>query len=218
MYSYVLFDLDGTLTDPGVGITNSVMYALSKYGITVNDRSELYPFIGPPLDESFMKYFGFKKEECTAVIEKYREYFKDTGIFENEVYDGVPEMLTELKKAGCTLILATSKPQTFAERILDHFGLREYFTFVAGATLDGSRIKKADVIAYALRELGIRDISSCLMVGDREHDLVGAAANGMDAVGVLYGYGSREELEAVRRVFLAETPEDLADFIKGTRK
>lgn len=218
MYRYVLFDLDGTLTDPGVGITNSVMHALTAYGITVGDRSELYSFIGPPLDESFMKYFGFKKEECPALITKFREYFHDRGIFENEVYAGVPEMLEKLKKAGYTLILATSKPQEYAERILCRFGLREYFTFVAGATFDESRVRKADVIAYALGELGIRDISSCIMVGDREHDIIGAAANGMDAVGVLYGYGSREELDASGPVFLADTPETLADFIKGTRK
>lgn len=218
MYKYILFDLDGTLTDPGMGITNSVMYALAAYGIKVGDRSELYPFIGPPLDESFIKYFGFKKEDCPALIAKFREYFHDRGLFENEVYAGVPEMLGKLRDAGYVLVLATSKPQIFAEQILVHFGLREFFTFVAGATFDESRVRKADVIAYALGELGIRDVSSCLMIGDREHDLLGAAAHGMDAAGVLYGYGSRAELESANPIFIAASPSELADLIENVGK
>ncbi|MCQ2355099.1 MAG: HAD hydrolase-like protein, partial [Clostridia bacterium] len=141
MYTHILFDLDGTITDPGLGITNSVMYSLRTYGIEITDRESLYPFIGPPLDESFMRYFGFRKEDCPEAIRRYREYFSDRGLFENEIYPGVSKMLSELKKAGKKIILATSKPEVFAERILEHFDLREYFDLVAGSTLDGSRIK-----------------------------------------------------------------------------
>lgn len=209
MYTHILFDLDGTITDPGLGITNSVMYSLRTYGIEITDRESLYPFIGPPLDESFMRYFGFRKEDCPEAIRRYREYFSDRGLFENEIYPGVSKMLSELKKAGKKIILATSKPEVFAERILEHFDLREYFDLVAGSTLDGSRIKKADVIKDALFRLGITSGPSLLMVGDREHDIIGARTVGIDSVGVLYGYGSREELETAGAGYLAASPEEV---------
>ncbi len=194
-YNLILFDLDGTLTDPGEGISNSVAYALNKFGISVADKRELYKFIGPPLHESFEKFYGFSEAKAKLAVEYYREYYKDKGIFENFLYDGVEELLLALKESGKRIVLATSKPELFAKRILDHFGLSSYFHFVAGANLDGTRTDKAEVIAYALENCGRDEPSGVLMVGDREHDIIGAKANGIDSVGVLFGYGSKEELE-----------------------
>ena len=154
----VLFDLDGTLTDPGEGITKSVQYALKKFGVEVADRTALYPFIGPPLDASFQKYYGFSPEKAQKAIEYYREYFKPTGIFENVVYDGVPEMLDSLKNAGLALAIATSKPEPFAVQIAEHFGLSKYFCHIVGSNLDGTRVKKAEVIHHALRLMQVHDL------------------------------------------------------------
>ena len=173
MYQYILFDLDGTLTDPGLGITNSVAYALKKMGIPVPERSELYKFIGPPLLDSFSQFFGLSREESEQAVTFYREYFRRKGIFENQVYPGIPELLAKLQESGRTLILATSKPEEFALRILEHFGLKTYFSFVAGATMDSSRCAKVDVIRYALENCGITDLSAAVMIGDREYDVIG---------------------------------------------
>ena len=213
MYSTIFFDLDGTLTDPGVGITNSVAYALKKWDIEVSERSLLYPFIGPPLSDSFQRYFGFSKEDSMKAIEYYREYFRDRGIFENEVYDGVHELLTALRTEGKKIVLATSKPEGFARTILKHFDLMKYFDFVAGASMDESRSKKGQVIAYALESLRITDKSTVVMVGDREHDVMGAKENSLDCIGVLFGYGSREELETAGATYVAEQVGDILRFI-----
>lgn len=212
-YSYLLFDLDGTLTDPGEGITNSVAYALKKWGIEVGDKSELYSFIGPPLSVSFAKYYGFNEEDSLKSVEYYREYFRDRGIFENKVYDGIHNLLETLKNNEKKLIVATSKPEQFAKIILDHFDLAKYFDFVAGATMDESRNKKADVIRYALETFGISDLSSTLMIGDRDQDITGAKKNGLDSLGVLYGYGDREELEGAGATYIAESVEDILKFV-----
>ncbi len=209
MYRYFLFDLDGTLTDPGLGITNSVMYALKKYGITVSDRSELYPFIGPPLGDSFQKYYGFSEEQAREAIGYYREYFRAGGIFENTVYDGIPELLQELKQRGATVALATSKPYEFAVQILQHFGLRPYFDFFGAATMDGSISKKADVIAHLLEQFDCADRASVLIIGDRAQDIAGAKANSLPSAGVLWGYGSREELQEAGAEHLVSAPADL---------
>lgn len=209
MYQYILFDLDGTLTDPGIGITNSVAHALGKFGIEVSDRTELYKFIGPPLKDSFREFYGFSEENSLLAIDYYRESFKDTGIFENAVYEGIPELLQALKAAGKTLVLATSKPEVFACRILDHFGLSPYFDFAAGASMDGALSTKADVIRYALQKAGVTDRSRAVMVGDRKHDILGAKENGLASVGVLFGYGSRKELETAGADLIAKTPADL---------
>lgn len=216
MYGTVLFDLDGTLTDPGIGITNSVMYALKKYGIEPPDRSELYKFIGPPLTESFERFYCFTTGQAKEAVEFYREYFKDKGIFENRPYEGIDVLLSSLKNEGITLAVATSKPEVFAERILEHFDLAKYFTVTAGSNLDGSRISKADVINYALETLNVNDKASVLMVGDREHDVIGAKAAGIDCVGVLYGYGSREELERAGAGSIAQTVEELKNMLLQT--
>lgn len=212
---YILFDLDGTLTDPMVGITKSVQYALRAYGIEEPDLRALCPFIGPPLKDSFMNYYGFSETQAQEAIGKYREYFGVTGIFENQVYDGMEEMLRRLKADGRHLLVATSKPEEFAERILEHFHLRQYFDHVCGASMDEKRVKKGEVIAYALETAGLEDPAEAVMVGDREHDVIGARENHMDCVGVLFGYGSREELEAAGAVTTVATVEELADALFG---
>lgn len=213
MYRVILFDLDGTLTESGIGITRSVAYALNKWGITEPDQKKLDRFVGPPLVDSFMEYYGFTPEDARQAVEDYREYYAVRGIFENRVYNGVKELLEALKAAGKTCILATSKPEGYAEQILEHFGLASYFSLVAGATMDEKRTDKASVIAYALEQAGIADRGQVVMVGDREHDILGAEANGLDAIGVLYGYGSREELEAAGAKMIAETAMDLLKFM-----
>ena len=185
-YTTILFDLDGTLTDPGEGITNAVAYALRHYDISVADRRQLYPFIGPPLHDSFMKFYGFSSEQAEAAITFFREYYRDTGIWENVVYTGMAEALHKLCDSGKRLLVATSKPEEFAIRILDKFELSGYFDSICGATFDNTRVTKAQVIAHALRQGQITDISVCIMVGDREHDVLGAKEFGMDALGVLY--------------------------------
>lgn len=192
-YQYILFDLDGTLTDPKLGITKSVAYALKSYGIQVDDLDSLLKFIGPPLQESFVKYYGFSEEQGAEAVEKYREYFKPYGIYENKVYDGVENMLAELVKCGKKVILATSKPTVFANVILEYFHLDKYFTCAVGSELDGSRVKKGEVITEALRQAGVTDKSLAVMIGDREHDILGAKENGIDSIGILYGYGDRAE-------------------------
>ena len=212
-YDVILFDLDGTLTDPGMGITNSVMHALKKYGIEVEDRKTLYKFIGPPLIESFEKYYGFSHEEAVKSVDYYREYYRDKGIYENTVYDGIEKLLVYLSENGKKIILATSKPEPFAKEILRHFGLDKYFLFAAGSTMSETRTNKAEVIEYALAECGITDKSSVVMVGDREHDIIGANRNSVDSIGVLFGYGSREELEAAGATYIAETVEDILRYI-----
>ncbi len=208
-YKYCLFDLDGTLTDPAIGITNSVMYALKKFDIEVKDRTELYPFIGPPLDYSFMTFFGFSKEQADLAIKYYRENFSVTGLFENEVYDGVPEMLSELKNRGVKIALATSKPYEFSIKILKHFDLYQYFDFFGAATMDGKISKKEDVIAKLLEDMGVADRSELLMIGDRYHDIEGAKANNLDSAGVLWGYGSKEELENAGADYILNGPADI---------
>ena len=208
--THILFDLDGTLTDPGMGITNSVAHALSHFGITVTDRTQLYRFIGPPLMDSFMEYYGFTEEQATEAVRVYREYFADKGWAENTVYEGIEAMLSELVAAGKTLLVATSKPQVFAERILNHFGLAHYFTHICGVALQAPRgYSKADVIREALSKAGVTDLSTAVMVGDRHHDIDGAKAVGISSVGVLYGYGDREEHEAAGADAIAESVAEL---------
>ena len=208
MYKTILFDLDGTLTDPGLGITNSVAYALKKYGIEVENRQSLYSFIGPPLNDSFKKYYGFSDEKAMEAIWCYREYFADKGLYENEVYDGIEQLLQRIKNSGRKIVLATSKPEEFAVRILEHFDLMKYFDVVAGASMDEKRNKKGDVIKYAMEKGGFTS-DGAVMIGDREHDVFGAKENGIDTIGVLYGYGSRDELERAGAMHIAQTVEDI---------
>lgn len=212
-YKYILFDLDGTLTDPAVGITTSVAYALEKFGIKVDDISTLNHFIGPPLLDSFMEDYGFTEDQAKNAIEYYRERFRVKGLYENIVYDGILGMLKELKKSGKELILATSKPEPFAKEIMQHFGLDKYFLFIAGSNFDGTRTAKSEVIEYALENAGVIDKTSCIMIGDRKHDIAGAKKTSLDSIGVLYGYGSREELESAGATYIAETVDDITKLI-----
>lgn len=212
-YSYLLFDLDGTLTDPAVGITNSVAFALARFGIQNKDRKQLYSYIGPPLVNAFMEFAGLSHEDAQKALGYYREYFAPKGIFENKPYEGIIETLRTLKRAGKHLLVATSKPEPYARRIVEHFGMADYFEFVAGASMDEVRVKKEDVIRYALENCGVTDTSAVLMIGDRRHDIEGAQENAMDSMGVLYGYGSREELTEAGADFLCETVSDLKEVL-----
>lgn len=205
-YGTYLFDLDGTLTDPGAGIKNSIRYALDRYGLPSLSEEVLDSFIGPPLLDSFDRYCGVTAAEARHLLQLYREYFSEKGIFENVVYDGIPDVLAELRRRGATLCVATSKPEPFAKRILTHFALDGYFDFIGGSTMDETRTEKADVIAYVL-EQGKLAPTGTVMVGDRIYDIEGGRQNGLAAAGVLYGYGSREELAGADH--LLPTPADI---------
>lgn len=213
MFKYILFDLDGTLTDPEIGITNGVMYALEKFGIKVNDRKELLCFIGPPLIDSFTQFYDMSHEDALQAIVYYREFFGVTGIYENEVYDGIEEVLATLKEQGKKLILATSKPEKYANIILEHFGLLKYFDCVVGATFDGSLNYKSDIIRVALKRGQVDDITKAVMIGDRHHDIDGGKANKLATIGVLYGFGSLEEFKECGADYVAETPVDILRII-----
>lgn len=208
-YKYILFDLDGTITDSALGITNSVKYALQKLGAPIPPYETLCKFIGPPLLDGFRDICGFDTEKAQAAVKLYREYYETTGLYENAVYNGIPEFLRALKENGKTVILATSKPEKFARLILKHFDLMQYFDYAAGASMDETRNKKDAVIAYALKECNITDKSLAVMVGDRHHDIFGAKENGISSVGVLYGFGNREELTAAGADYIAENIDEL---------
>ena len=214
-FDTILFDLDGTLTDPAEGITNSIVHSLTYYGISVADKRELYDFIGPPLHKSYMRRFGMDEKTAYDAIEHYREYFSVKGLLENEVYDGIEEMLCQLRRDGKTLLVATSKPEVFAVRILEHFGLAKYFKVICGAPLHPpANYGKADVIAEALQRAGIADTSTAIMVGDRKHDILGGHKAGIPAVGVLFGYGDRVELEENGADFIVSTVSELTALLK----
>ncbi|MCR5611707.1 MAG: HAD family hydrolase [Clostridiales bacterium] len=220
MYEYVFFDLDGTLVDSSEGITKSVEYALNKYGIIPASLSELTVFIGPPLVDSFMRFYGFDEAKAVEACRFYRERYRVKGVYENRVYGGIPELLAILKERGKKIVLATSKPEIFANIVLEDMGLKPYFDFVAGADLDDAdregknyRTNKEDVIAYAVDSLGIADKKTVLMVGDRKHDITGAKLNGIDSCGVLFGFGSREEFIKAGADYIVETPAEIADII-----
>lgn len=214
-YKYVFFDLDGTVTDPITGITRCVAYALERFGIHVEDTNTLAPFIGPPLKESFMKFYGFDEGQADEAVRLYRERFSVTGLFENEEYPGMAQLLHDLKAAGKTVVLATSKPQVYAQKILEHFDYAKYFDFAAGSELSGERIRKSEVIEYALENIGQPDRAECVMVGDREHDIIGAREAGMRSVGVLFGYGSREELEHSGAGYICPDVASLRELLLG---
>lgn len=212
MIKYLFFDLDGTLTDPKEGITKSVAYALESFGQHVENPDDLLMFIGPPLKWSFMEYAGLSDGQADMAVEKYRERFKDTGIFENGVYEGIERMLDKLKKAGFKLVLATSKPIIFADRILKHYGIEKYFEAAFGSELDGTRTDKAEVIEYAMNRTGAKP-ENTIMVGDRSHDVIGANKNNIKTIGVLFGYGNREELLETGAYRLAGNVAELEDML-----
>lgn len=208
---YIMFDLDGTLTDPGEGITNSLAYAIGKAGFPVPSKSELKKYIGPPLIPSFMEDFGVDEAFSRRMLDFYREYYEPHGIFENEIYPGIPELLGRLKQKGAALIVATSKPEPYAEDIIKHFGLAEYFSAVCGNTMDERRTTKTDIIAYVKERFPAIRGDNTMMVGDRRYDIEGAAANGIPAVGVLYGYGNAAELDGA--AFIARDVKELEGFL-----
>ena len=212
MFDTILFDLDGTLTDSGLGITKAVQYALGQMGYEVPPRESLFTFIGPPLHKSFAKYYGMDEATAVEAVRQFRVYYNQMGgILENEVYAGVRELLRDLKKAGKRLMIATSKPQAAAELVMHHFGLDEYVPEIIGGT-DDTRNTKGKVIAYALREFGVEP-KTAVMVGDREHDRLGAAENGIPAIGITWGYGDRAELESAGAKAVFDTPEETVQYI-----
>ena len=215
MKKHILFDLDGTLTNSAEGIIHSVVYALEYYGIYEKDIQKLKRFIGPPLQESFVEYYGFDAQKAGEAVWKYREYFADRGMFENNVYPGIPELLEELKAGGRRLFVATSKPTVYTNQILEHFGLMGYFEDVQGSNLDGSRTRKEEVIRSVLDGNGISDTGSAVMVGDRKHDVLGGRACGLDTIGVLYGFGSRGELETAGAGQIAVDVQGLGKLLLG---
>ena len=216
MVKYLLFDLDGTLTDPMEGICRSAAVGLAHFGI-IEDYRNLTFFIGPPLIDTYMEHYGMTKEQAREAVAAFRSHFTPVGIFENEVYPGIPEMLERLKEAGFVTAVATSKPEEFAKRILEHFGLDRWIDFCFGATMDEQRTKKEEVLSYALEALGSPDPSKVLMIGDRCYDCEGAEAVGIRCAGVLYGYGSREELEEAGAYRIAESVDGLSRLLMELR-
>ncbi len=212
-YNTILFDLDGTIADSGVGVTKAVEFALNQFGITVDDRSTLFSFIGPPLTESFMKYYYMSVEEADEAVLAYRVYYEQKGMLENTIYEGIEELLKQLHGAGKTIVLATSKPEVYAVKILQHTHLDQYFTIMAGASMDGTRIQKYDVIQYALSQINDLDLLTTIMIGDRHHDITGANRSKIDSIGVLFGYGCRDELKEAKATYIAATAKDIGELL-----
>lgn len=206
---YVFLDLDGTLTDPSEGITRGVMYALERFGIHEKDPRRLYPFIGPPLYDSFMRHYGFDLDTAYKAIEYFQEYYGQQGMYENVPYPGMRDLLHSWRDEGRRLILATSKPEVFAVRILERFDMNGAFLLMAGGDVEEKRVEKHFVIEYAMERLGLSHTGGCLMIGDRKFDVLGAGRHGIPTLGVLYGFGSREELTESGASWLAGSVEEL---------
>ena len=213
MYRVILFDLDGTLTDSGEGITKSVQYAIEKLGMGEYPLEELRSFVGPPLMEQFMNFFHISQERAKEAVGYYRERYSLVGLYENRPYDGISKLLKELKEQGYLLGVASSKPEYFVDKILQHFSLDSYFDEVVGSELSGQRTSKSEVVEEALRRLGVSDRrQEVVLVGDRKFDVLGARAMGIDCVAVSYGYGDMQELMEVNPVYISKSVEELADF------
>lgn len=215
MYQYIFFDLDGTLTDPREGITKSVQYALARMGIEEPDLKKLEPFIGPPLIDSFMEYYGFTPEQAKQGVSYYREYFKPTGLYQNALFDGVPELLQSLKAHGKTVAIASSKPEPFVREILEYFQILSCFDYVCGSTLDETRTKKEEVIEELIRRIGLseQEKKKVLMVGDRKHDVEGAACFGIPCLGLRMGFAAEGELEEAGAIAVADNIKEVETFI-----
>lgn len=214
MYEVILFDLDGTLTDSREGILKSVKYALAKMNIEAPEENKLLPFIGPPLITSFREYFKMNDAEVGKAIEYYREWFGEQGIYENQVYPGILLLLKKLKAQGKRLVLATSKPTEYAIRILDYFRLNIYFDVVVGSNMDGTRMEKEAVIEFALAKVGEVEKHKVVMIGDRKYDVIGSKKNGIDVIGVAYGYGSLDELSGALPTQLVSSVQELAKVLE----
>ena len=213
MIKYVFFDLDGTIIDSCEGVTNAVAYSLKKFNIPIKSRESLKSFIGPPLVDSYMQYCSFDRERALKVVETYREYYREIGIFEFKVYDGIKELLQNLRQRGLKLFIATSKPEIFAKQILNKAGLEGEFKGIFGATLDSSRVHKTDVISYALDSLSLNDTAEAIMVGDTCFDILGAKSLGMSSVGVTYGYGDIDELNSSAPDYIVNTPLEILEIL-----
>lgn len=213
MYKAIMFDLDGTLTESGEGITKSVQYALEKIGKPEPDLEKLRVFVGPPLLEQFMKYTEVDEETARQAVAYYRERYTVTGIFENSVYPGIRELLEELQSKGYRLAVASSKPENFVNQVLDYFDLAGYFDVIVGSEMNGSRTQKVQVIEETLKRLRLAEHrDQVLMVGDKEHDVFGAREAGVQCVAVSYGYGTMEELEAAKPLRIVDSAEELLRF------
>lgn len=211
-YNTIIFDLDGTITESELGITNSIKYSLNFFGIE-KERESLKRHIGPSLSITFREYLGDDEEKIKLAIEKYREYYISGGMFENIVYEGVENTLKKLKERGKTVILASSKPMVFCQQILEHFNLDKYFDFIGGSNLDETRTKKVEVIKFSLENINKKADDNALMVGDRRYDIIGAKELNIDSVGVLYGYGDYEELKDAGATYIIEHVDDLLDIV-----
>ena len=212
MYKTFLFDLDGTLTDPKEGIVNSVLYALKKVGIEEVHISELDSFIGPPIQQSFIERYNMSEGELERAVLYFREYLKQRGLFENNVYEGILKLLQQLKSSGNRIFVATSKPTVFAKQVIEHFQLTNYFEDIIGSNLDGTRIKKEEIIAHILQTHEELNKEEMIMIGDRKHDIIGANQNGIASIGVLYGYGCEKELTEVSATYIVKDVEELYHF------
>ncbi|MCZ8537085.1 HAD family hydrolase [Paenisporosarcina quisquiliarum] len=217
-YKIILFDLDGTLSDPKIGITKSVQYALQKMGIIETDLNKLVCFIGPPLQTSFAENYNFNIENTKIAIDFYRERFKEKGMFENNLYPSIPTLLKSLKELGFTLVVATSKPTVFSEQILNYFNIDEYFDLVVGSNLDGTRAAKTEIIQYILDQYDEHELEDFIMIGDREHDIIGANNNGIDSIGVAYGYGTSQELSHSNPTYMVKSVEQLKEILMEPSK
>lgn len=206
-----LFDLDGTLTDPGLGITNSIIYALDKFGIKA-ERSSLYRFIGPPLRETFRNHFGFSIEKSEEAVRFYREYFEKSGMFENIIYPGIPGLLSGLHSGGKRLMVATSKPEPYAVRILEHFRIADYFILITGSRMDGTMISKSELISHIIEQTD-SDPGATVMTGDRVYDIEGARSNDIIPVGVKYGYAEPGEMEEAKPAYIVNDVAELASLL-----
>lgn len=217
-YKMILFDLDGTLSDPKIGITKSVQYGLENMGIFEPDLQKLECFIGPPLQDSFAEYYHMNENDILKAIDYYRERFKEKGMFENELYPGIQAMLESLKQAGHKLIIATSKPTVFSEQILKYFAIDRYFDQVVGSNLDGTRSSKTDIIDYIINLYRNYDQNDFVMIGDRKHDLIGAHNTGIDCIGVTYGYGSIDEIKGASPTYMVGSVEELKQILGNESK
>lgn len=212
----ILFDLDGTITDPKIGITKSFQYALQHFGIQVDNLDALEPVIGPPLKKSFSEFYHLSEEQIESAIEKYRERFSTVGLYENEIYDGMENLLKELSEVGYILEIASSKPTVFVEKICEHFKIKQYFTHIVGSFLDGRRGEKEEVVEEAIR-LSKATPDHIIMVGDRNYDVIGAHKKEIAVIGVSYGYGGRQELEEAGADVIVDTVAQLREELLGRK-
>ena len=211
---FIFLDLDGTLSDPSEGITGGVIHALKRFGIHEEDRKKLFPFIGPPLYASFMEHYGFSKEDAYRAVTYFQEYYSTRGWQENVPYAGIKDLLQLWAAEGRKLILATSKPEVFALRILERFDMAKDFLLIAGGDIEETRVHKDEVIAYAKQKLALADDGPAVMIGDTKYDVLGAAKHGIPTIGVTYGFGARAMLEDAGAAWVVESVPELATLMR----